>query len=116
MEIKSPHVYDKAKYHTGTIEKHGLSEDHAANHTVFFLRWLIERGLMSEFFESTAGSILKRFRAKQATIHEVYCWWDQCLIETMLSVSGNAFAIHYFDFERGRYIHDYIATLQGDLP
>jgi hypothetical protein len=34
----------------------------------------------------------------------------------MLSEEGNAFAMHYFDFERGRYIHDYIAALQGSLP
>ena len=42
--MSSPHVYDKAKYHYETIEQHGLSEEHAANHTVVFLRWLIERG------------------------------------------------------------------------
>jgi hypothetical protein len=23
--------------------------------------------------------------------------------------------MHYFEFERGRYIHDYIATLQGRI-
>ena len=34
----------------------------------------------------------------------------------MLSEEGNAFGMHYFDFERGRYIHDYIETLQGRLP
>lgn len=34
----------------------------------------------------------------------------------MLSEEGNAFAMHYFDFERGQYIHDYVANLQNDLP
>ena len=113
--MSSPHVYDKAKYHSETIEQHGLSEEHAANHTVVFLRWLIERRMMSEFFEQEAEGILRQFRAGEVSIHQVYGWWDCCLIDDMLSAEGNAFAMHYFDFERGRYIHDYIATLQGRL-
>jgi hypothetical protein len=34
----------------------------------------------------------------------------------MLSEDGNKFAMHYFDFDKGRYIHDYIELLQGQLP
>jgi hypothetical protein len=47
--MSAPHVYDKAKCHYETIEQHGLSEEHAANHTVVFLRWLIDRRMMSDF-------------------------------------------------------------------
>jgi hypothetical protein len=115
MTKSSPHVYDKAKYHYETTEKFGLSEEHAANHTVMFLRWLIERRMMSEFFEKEAEGILKQFRAGEVSIHKIYEWWDCCLIDDMLSEDGNAFAMHYFDFERGRYIHDYMATLKGRL-
>ena len=114
--MSSQHVYDKAKYHHETIEQHGLSEEHAANHTVVFLRWLIERRLMSEFFEQEAEGILRQFRAGEVSIHQVYGWWDGCLVDDMRSEEGNAFAMHYFDFERGCYIHDYIETLQGRLP
>lgn len=114
--MSSPHVYDKAEYHHETIEQHGLSEEHAANHTVMFLRWLIERRMMSEFLEQEAEGILQQFRDGEISIHRVYGWWDACLIDDMLSEEGNAFAMHYFDFERGRYIHDYIRTLQGRLP
>src|SRR5437868_6966707 len=114
--MSSPHVYDKAKYHYESIEQHGLSEEHAANHTVVFLRWLIERRMMSEFFENEAVGILRQFRADEISIHKVYEWWDCCLIDDMLSEEGNAFAMYYFDFERGRYIEDYIATLQNGLP
>jgi len=113
---KKTHVYDKAKYHYESVEKDGLSEEHAANHTVFFLRWLIEHDLMSEFFVKESGDILLKFRAGNETIHEVYEWWDCCLIDDMLSDEGNAFAMHYFDFKQGRYIHDYIAALKGGLP
>lgn len=114
--MRSPHVYDKAKYHHETIHQHGLSEEHAANHTVIFLRWLIEHGMMSDLFEREGPDILRRFRAGEATIHQLYDWWDCCLINDMLSEEGNVFALHYFDFDRGRYLRDYVAALQGTLP
>lgn len=114
--MSSPHVYDKAKYHHKSIQQHRLSDEHAANHTVVFLRWLIERRLMSDFFEQEAVDILAKFRVGTVGIHAVYDWWDRCLIDDMLSEEGNAFAMHYFDFGHGRYIHDYIATLRRGLP
>ena len=113
---QGPHVYDKGKYHDESVDEYGLPEEHASNHTVFFLRWLIERELMSDMFMSEAAEILERFRSGQASIHEVYDWWDRCLIDDMLSEQGNAFAMKYFDFDHGKYIHDYKATLQGGLP
>lgn len=114
--MSSPHVYDKAKYHYETIEQHGLSGEHATNHTVMFLRWLIERRMMSEFFETESEGPPWQFGPGAMSIHQVYNWWDCCLVDDMLSEEGNAFALHYFDFEHGRYIHDYIETLQGSLP
>ena len=114
--MNSPHVYDKAKYHDESVREYGLSDEHAANHTVFFLRWLIERDLVSDFFLKESGDTLNRFRSGKATIHDLYEWWDRCLIDEMLSDTGNLFAMDYFDFERGRYLADYAATLQRDLP
>jgi hypothetical protein len=114
--MTQPHVYDKAKYHDESIQQYGLPEEHAANHTIVFLRWLIEHQLMSNFFCNEGAKVLESFRAGKATIYDVYSWWDSCLVDDMLSEEGNAFAMHYFDFDRGRYIHDYIKTLQRGLP
>lgn len=114
--MASPHVYDKAKYHYETIEELGLPEEHASNHTVFFLRWLLENDLMSEEFVEEAGDELAKFRAGKASAHQVYEWWDCCLVDDMLSDEGNAFAMHYFDFEDGEYLRDYMKELQGELP
>jgi hypothetical protein len=111
-----PHVYDKAKYHDDTIDELGLPEAHAANHTVFFLRWLIERSLVSDMFETEGADVLGAFRVGKASIHDVYDWWDRCLVDDMLSDDGNAFARSYFDFERGDYLEDYVRVLQRDLP
>ena len=111
-----PVVYDKAKYHEDTIQELGLPAEHAANHTVFFLRWLIEHALMSESFETGSAQVLAAFRAGDASIHELYEWWDSCLVDDMLSDEGNTFAQAYFDFERGQYLQDYARVLQGTLP
>lgn len=112
----NPHVYDKAKYHHESIEEFGLPDEHASNHTVPILRWLIENQLMSEFFLTECADELSRFRKGRMSIHELYGRWDRCLISDMLSEQGNAFAMHYFDFEKGAYLKDYCATLQGTLP
>jgi hypothetical protein len=113
---KKPYVYDKAKYHLESTQKAGLPERHASNHTVVFLRWLIEKDLMGTFFVQESGAALEDFRAGKATIHDVYESWDCCLIDDMLSEEGNAFARHYFDLGKGRYLRDYIGALQGKLP
>jgi hypothetical protein len=105
----------KASIHDESVDEYGLPEEHAVNHTVFFLRWLIEHDLMSEMFMSEGAEILEKFRSGEARIHDVYDWWDRCLIDDMLSEQGNAFAMKYFDFNHGKYIHDYKATLQGKL-
>jgi len=114
--MKAPYVYDKAKYHFESIEEHGLPEEHAYNHTVPILRWLIERDLMSEFFKEECADQLAAYKAGEITIYQLYEWWDCCLISDMVSEEGNSFGKHYFDFEKGKYISDYIAALQGGLP
>jgi hypothetical protein len=114
--MTAPHVYDKAKYHYDSIEQHGLSEEHACNHTVVPLRWLIENRLLSDMFEKEEHDRLIQFREGKITAQEIYDAWDRCLVDDMLSDKGNAFAMHYFDLAKGRYIHDYIAALQGKLP
>jgi hypothetical protein len=112
----APYVYDKAKYHYESVEQAGLPQEHASNHTVPILRWLIEHNLMSDFFVNEGAEPLANYRNGELSIHELYQWWDTCLISDMLSEEGNAFAIQYFDFTHGKYISDYKATLQGKLP
>lgn len=116
MTGSSPHVYDKAKYHSESIAEAGLPEFHASNHIVPMLRWLIENDLMSEFFLTEGEEPLSKYLAGRMSIHELFEWWDTCLIGDMLSERGNAFAMTYFDYQRGKYLQDYISILQGSLP
>lgn len=115
--MDAPHVYDKSEYHFDSVAQFELPDEHAANHTVVFLRWLIERELMSAFFAEEGAEILERYRAGSVGIHAVYEWWDCALVDDMLSDAGNAFARSYFnEFDGGRYQSDYRGTLQRDLP
>jgi hypothetical protein len=116
MKIDEPYVYDKAKYHYESVEQAGLPEEHASNHIVPMLRWLIDNDLMSDFFLTEGAEPLARYRSQELSIYGLFEWWDTCLISDMLSTQGNAFAIHYFDYTGGKYIQDYTATLQETLP
>ena len=115
MKTTGSHVYDKAKYHLESVEQAGLPEDHASNHIVPMLRWLIHNDLMSEFFVTEGAEPLARYRAGDLSIHGLFDWWDTCLISDMLSDQGNAFAMHYFDYTNGKYLGDYQRILQGSL-
>src|SRR5215813_7477537 len=111
--MTSPHVYDKAKYHVETVEAHGLPEEHASNHTVLFLRWLIEHDLMSKWFVEEIGGDFEQYRAGKKSIYDLYNdWWDGCLVDDMLSEEGNAFAMEYFDFENGESLSTRQKTLR----
>ncbi|MHC4982234.1 MAG: DUF7832 domain-containing protein [Planctomycetota bacterium] len=112
---EGPVVYDKGKYHGDAVEKYGLPESHAYHHTLYFFRWLIEHDLMSDFFWSETESFEPGGVTNQAVL-QTYEWWDCCLADDMLSDEGNAFSQYYFDFDKGRYLSDYMGLLQGDLP
>ena len=112
----NPYAYDKAKFHHDSIAQYGLADEHAYNHTTYFLSWLIKRHLISDFFESESDNLVKEFRAGLTTINKVYEYWDCCLVSDMLNDEGNAFAMAYFDFAKGEYLKDYQKHLQKDLP
>lgn len=116
MKTSTPVVYDKAKYHDETIQNLGLPDEHAYNHTTFFMSWLVKNNLMSEEFENEKNNPVKKYRLGEITINKLYEWWDCCLISDMLNAEGNAFAQAYFDFEKGMYLKDHSKYLQKNLP
>jgi len=108
------YAYDKAKYHFETVRDEGLPDEHASNHAVYFLGWLIERGMTSDFFNEECHEPVEKWRSGEGRLHDVYEWLDACLVSDMLTDEGNAFAMAYFDFEKGAYLKDYEETLLGD--
>jgi hypothetical protein len=116
MPGSNPTAYDKAKYHLESVDELGLPDEHAYNHTTFFMSWLVQKRLMSDWFEEECRSEVAKYRAGSISINQLYEHWDTCLVSDMLSDEGNAFAAHYFDFEKGVYLSDYHEHLQRGLP
>lgn len=115
MSASITFVYDKAKYHDESIQSLGLPDEHAYNHTTFFMSWLVRNHLMSEDFEYVKGNPVNDYRHGKISINKLYEWWDCCLISDMLNREGNAFAQAYFDFDKGKYLEDYSKHLQKNL-
>ncbi|MBB5031416.1 DUF7832 domain-containing protein [Prosthecobacter vanneervenii] len=114
--MNQPKVYDKAKWHFETVDQHGLPEEHASHHIVFFFRWCIENDFVSEWLRTEWPEDYAAVRDGQLSALDYFEKLDLCLIDDMLTDEGNAFASAYFEYETGRYIDDLLATLKGDLP
>jgi hypothetical protein len=112
---KSPMPIDKAGYYLDDVRNLGLSDDHAENHTLFYLRWLIENNLISQDYLKETAETLNEWRAGKATIREVYRFWGSVLMDDMLSPEANAFTAGYYAEECGGYLGDCSATLAGRL-
>lgn len=116
MNDDEVYVYDKAKYHFESIDEYGLPDEHAYNHTTFFLAWILKNGLTSDWMREESGDDIGAVLAGTMTVNEFYESWDCYLISDMLNDEGNAFARHYFDFGKGNYLADYAEHLQKELP
>jgi hypothetical protein len=114
--MNAPVVYDKAKYHFETIEEHNLDEIHAYIHTGLYLGWLIENELLDPEFVEDFGEDIPKFLNRELTAPELFSLWDGALVDDMLNELGNKFSRYYFDFEKGKYIGDYINTVAKGLP
>lgn len=106
--MDKPIVYDKAKYHSESVENEGLPDGQEFVHTGFYLGWLIEndlldRGFVAEFFEQEVAE----FKTRKLTGPEVYAGCDGALVNDMLNEEGNAFSQFYFDFQSGQFVADY---------
>ncbi|MGF1740906.1 hypothetical protein L4C34_07485 [Vibrio profundum] len=106
-------VYDKAKYHSDTVEEYGLPLEQAYVHTAIYLGWVIENDLCSSEFRSQTKELIEQYLSRKCTALNIYEYWDGCFVEDMLCEIGNAFTQKYFDFETGNYINDYCNTLAG---
>lgn len=111
-----PIIYDKASFHHETVVDAGLDDVQTEVHSAFFLGWLIDNDLTSDEFNRECPELVAQYKSREINAIKVYEWWDCCLVDDMLSETGNAFALHYFDFDRGQYLADYTEFLVGGLP
>jgi hypothetical protein len=110
-EVDNNYVFDKAKYHDGTIEKLGLDEEQSFVHTGMFFAWLVNNGLMSDFFiNETNLGLIENLKERKISPSQIYMDWDGVLIGELLNEEGFNFALDYFDFDKGKYMKDYEKT------
>jgi hypothetical protein len=110
-------VYDKAKWHyTGDFPDE-LEPFQGYVHTGMFLGWCIDADLISERFKSELKAEIKQFKQQKLTGSQIFrqCC-DGVLMLEDLSITGNRFAIDYFEFNNGLYLGDYESTLGRNLP
>jgi hypothetical protein len=108
--------YDKAKYHSETVEEFGLPPERIAVPGAFFLGWVMDRKFCSATFVKRAKSEISAYRQHQITAVQVYNRMDNCLGVDLLNDEGNAFARAYFDAGACSYWHDLGDTLAPELP
>lgn len=109
-------VYDKAKYHYDGDFPEDLSPEQAYVHTGMYLGWIIDRGLTSQVFSSDFAEEIAAFVSRKKSGPEVYRLVGGLLDDSMLSEEGKQFTDHYFDFETGAFLQDYVQTLSAGLP
>ena len=108
-----PIVYDKAKYHFETANPE-TKEPYV--HTGMFLGWVMDHNLFSEFFGEESKSAIEDFKKRKVTGVDVYMEWDGALVDDMLNEEGNAFAQHYFHFDKGKFASDYAKLFNAGDP
>lgn len=104
-----PVVYDKAEYHMGDVDRARLPEDYAYTHTGFYMSWLAQNGLLSDWItESSADELSGTVETRTVSPIRLYESWDGALIDDMLSDEGNAFSGAYYS--SGLFFADYVET------
>jgi hypothetical protein len=110
--MSEPFVYDKAKYHYEGDFPDDLEAAQGFVHTGMFLGWIIERNFYStEWFGPELASYVIAVKNRELSGPKFFEACDGVFLDTMLNVEGNAFAHHYFEFGRGKYLRDYAEVL-----
>lgn len=109
--------YDDASWHYGGDFPKDLPIEAGATHIGMFVAWALLSGLAGAIHLEDFPEELERLKTKQITPGQFFmnaC--DGKFTDGDLNERGNAFASHYFDHTRGRYLQDYEATLGSDNP
>ena len=114
--MAEPVVYDKAKWHYEGDYPSDLPESQAFVHTGMFFGWLIEHELVSSDFAEDFAQEISQFKGREVTGPRLFEVVDGALVDDMLNEEGNAFAAHYFDFQKGRFVADYDELFCSMLP
>jgi hypothetical protein len=110
-------VYDKAKYHSGGNFPEDLDHFQANVHTGMYVGWLMDNNLLDQEFFIDSQPAIQEFKNRLITGSQFYeTQMDGVLLIDEVSEIGNRFSLEYFEFDNGKYLGDYEATLASKLP
>lgn len=112
-----PVTFDKAKWHfTGDFPT-DLDQTQAYVHTGFYIGWLIKNNLISEEFRSECSDDINKFLSGKISSTEIYInQLDGVFSNNEVNEIGAEFTKDYFDFDNGKYLHDYEQILASSVP
>jgi hypothetical protein len=116
--MAEPFVYDKADWHYGADDfSPDLDESHGFTHTGMFFGWILDHNLYdTDWFGPEMESYVVAFKNRELTGPKFFEACDGVLLDNMLNDEGNAFAHHYFEFGRGKYLADYSELFARNVP
>ena len=101
--------YDQAYWHLDSCDEKGLPEENAATHIVLFVKWCIQRDLLSNDVEIEDSDVLYQVRSGAITASEYFeKHMDWKFGEWFLNEPGNEFAANYYD--------QYLKDLEDSFP
>lgn len=97
-----PDLMDDAEWHLNHLREKNLPVDEitAYGHLAIYLRWAVERGLMSADFTRKYGNVIKEvLEGKTADLRKfVRDELGGRLLHTLFDETGDAFSWHYYDY------------------
>ncbi|MGC3945552.1 MAG: hypothetical protein QM762_13715 [Chryseolinea sp.] len=108
-------VFDKAKWHVNDEFPKELDSFQSYVHSGLFICWLVDKGLFEEDFEKENKRGIEALRLRQVSPTTFYReHLDGVFTSEGLKMDAIKFTETYFDFEKGKYIADYLEILDPD--
>lgn len=108
-------VFDKAKWHYNGDFPVGLDENQAYVHTGFYIEWLIKNNLISEYIDEEFKELIDKIKNNELDGVDFYKnQLDGVFTSDELNKEGLLFTKFYFDFDNGKFLHDYEQELASN--
>lgn len=108
-------VFDKAKWHITDDFPKDLDQHQSYVHTGLFVCWLVDSGLIEDDFRNENQIGINLLLSRQITPSQFYAdYLDGVFDAAGLTQEAIKFTTDYFDFKKGKYVADYLATLDPD--
>jgi len=108
-------TFDKAKWHLNSDFPPDLNPNQVYVHTGLFVTWLIENDLFDSEFKNQNTKGIQALLSRNIFPSQFYAeYLDGIFDADGLKEDATDFTSEYFDFEKGKYVTDYLATLDPD--